>query len=270
MAPGENTHLTVVSIVITSLENYLGHLRQHTTQFGERAVPWFRGEPDVEAPLLPKVYRPKPYGTFHDENQLLQMFRMKAPSFAQDIAPNREDTDQWLFLAQHVGLPTRLLDWSESALLALYFALKAEKPMVWMIDPFRLNELSITAKSETDGDARPRYPLTWFDPRGTVKNIGIENIKGAWERNYDGLDLPVAVHPTYIHPRMSAQRSVFTVHGAKRDPIPALIPNHLLRKFIIDTEFVSQLLSDLHMLGINDSTAFPDLDGLASELSGMY
>lgn len=260
----------VVSIVITSLENYIGHIREHVSVWGEGAVPWFRGEPKVDKPLLPKVFRETRDGRKHDENQLLQMFRMKAPSFSLGATPSRGHTDQWLFLAQHVGLPTRLLDWTDSALLGLYFALKTTDPVVWMLDPFRLNELSVT-KTDDEKEAQPKgYPLTWFDPRGPVRNIGVENIKGAWERNYDGLDLPVAVHPTYLHPRMSAQRSVFTVHGARKVPLSDLVPDPILRKFEIDPDAIRGVMSDLHMLGIHDSTAFPDLDGLADELSSLY
>jgi FRG domain len=42
------------------------------------------------------------------------------------------------------NLPTRLLDWSEGALIALHFALKECKPVVWMLNPLDLNDLSYT------------------------------------------------------------------------------------------------------------------------------
>lgn len=257
-------------ISINSLEEYIGYIREYINEWGEGAVAWFRGEPEVDTPLLPKVFRKTLDGRSHNENQLLQMFRMKAPAFTKDASPPRGNTDQWLFLAQHVGLPTRLLDWTESALVGLYFALKQENPVIWMLDPFRLNEISVTGKIRNDKPKEKTFPLTWFDPRGSIKNIGVENIKGAWELEYDGINLSVAVHPTYIHPRMSAQRSVFTVHGALKEPLCDLVPDNILQKFIIKSISISSITKDLQILGVKEATAFPDLDGLSKELSGLF
>src|SRR2546427_11117806 len=94
-----------------------------TADWPKTRPPWFRGEPDVGSPnaLLPRLYRHPP---FPNENALLQNFRTMAPSFASGtMTPSRGDTDKWLCLAQHVRLPTRLLDWTENALLALFFAI---------------------------------------------------------------------------------------------------------------------------------------------------
>ncbi len=254
---------------ITSLQSYINHIKYHRLQWGREATAWFRGEPDVSTPLLPKVFRPKVNGTYHNENTLLQMFRMKAGTFSTTPVPARENTDQWLFLAQHVGLPTRLLDWTESALVGLYFALEHKKPIVWMLEPKLLNNESITVLTSPDFKFEKSFPLTWVDPPG-IRNIGVENIKGAWQQNYDGIELPVAVVPTNVHPRMSAQRSVFTIHGSRREPLNEVAPARILRRYTIPSNSAESILNDLHLLGIHASTAFPDLDGLARELADLH
>jgi hypothetical protein len=256
--------------MITTIGGFISKVRKQYSDWESPQYIWFRGEPDVETRLLPKLYRPRSDGSLHNENKLLQMFRMKAQSFTSVSTPGRGNTDEWLFLAQHVGLPTRLLDWSESAILALYFALKEEKPVVWMLNPMELNNYVIrTLTGEDVIEPFDEFPLTWLRPDHSI-NIGHENIRGAWERDKKGLDLPVAVHPTYLHPRMSAQRSVFTVHGTKKRPLDELLPSDILVKVEIQPNARQAINRDLAILGIQEATAFPDLDGLAKELSSLY
>jgi hypothetical protein len=255
--------------VITTINGFVTKVKKQYSDWKSPQYVWFRGEPDVETRLLPKLYRPRSDGTLHNENKLLQMFRMKAPLFTSTFTPVRGNIEEWLFLAQHVGLPTRLLDWTENAILAMYFALKEKRPVVWMLNPMELDRYvfnTLTGQNVEDFD---EFPLTWVRPDPPRFNIGHENIRGAWEYNR-GIELPVAVHPTYIHPRMSAQRSVFTVHGTKKQPLDELIPPYLLAKFEIQPRARQRISRDLAILGIQEATVFPDLDGLARELASLY
>jgi hypothetical protein len=256
--------------MITTVTGFVTKVKSQYLRWKMPQYVWFRGEPIVETRLTPKLYRPRADGSYHHENKLLQMFRMKAQSFAENPTPDRGSIDEWLFLAQHVGLPTRLLDWTENALLALHFAVKAEKPVVWMLNPMALNTHVVSTLAGREVGEYEEFPLTWVRPKDPAINIGHENIRGAWERDRRGVDLPVAVHPTYVHPRMGAQRSVFTVHGRNKDPIDILIPASLLVRFEILPGAILNIQRELRMLGVQEATAFPDLDGLARELATLY
>jgi hypothetical protein len=247
---------------IQSVEEFIAAVRRDSTGW---PYVWFRGEPKSDTALVPKLYRLRQDGQPRDENKLLQFFRMKAPIFAVGSCPDRKATDQWLFLAQHVGLPTRLLDWTESALVGLHFAVLEGEPVVWMLNPIELNRLSVIAGQESTGS---EFPLTWFHPANGI-NIGSINIRGAWEQDNPGVSLPVAIQPTNIHPRMSVQRSCFTVQGKDKSSLANQVP-HLLKCYYIEAGRRESIRKDLRLLGISHSTVFPDLDGLANELAELY
>lgn len=242
----------------------------------EPVRPWFRGEPgDSESPLTPMVYRvpknqyrfdrSKRIGHHYDENNLLQTFRRRVHLMGLPIVPERGETDKWLFLARHVGLPTRLLDWSESALVGLYFALHERDPVVWMLNPCELNRKS-------SSDALPNvFPLTWHQAEGTV-NIGFANVQAAWRLTQGELKLPVAIEPTNIHPRMNAQHSYFTVHGSERGPLCDEVGPSCLRRFRLEMPSVQdrdRAFRGLRRMGVAHSSIMPDAEALAIELSRL-
>lgn len=89
--------------IITSIQGLIGEVEKDSAAWSEASRSWFRGEPrEVTDPLLPKLFR-----NHHDEKQLPHNFRMKAPALGMPYVPPREYTNQWLFLTQHVRLPTR-------------------------------------------------------------------------------------------------------------------------------------------------------------------
>jgi hypothetical protein len=106
---------------------------------------WFRGHSEVQGNLTPGIFRDeyqyiKPFRE-DVEFEIIHSFKRYAPTLATNL-PNQENHLTWLFLMQHHGTPTRLLDWSESALIALYFAVY-ENPSkdgeLWAMYPDQLN-----------------------------------------------------------------------------------------------------------------------------------
>lgn len=104
---------------------------------------WFRGQSDYSWGLVPSVQRKdgmgKNYEQYISTNFMIHTMRLNSN------APQRYDRASWLTLMQHYGLPTRLLDWSESPLVALYFALSSNKnaktdAAVWVLNPMKLNK----------------------------------------------------------------------------------------------------------------------------------
>lgn len=75
---------------IASLEEFTERVLKDYTMWNTKHFPWFRGEPESEQPLLPRLYREEG----HNENQLLQWFRIKAPALGP-VPPRSEHTEQW-------------------------------------------------------------------------------------------------------------------------------------------------------------------------------
>ncbi len=107
---------------------------------------WYRGQSDVKWDLKPSFSRLKKPPS---EMSLIKRFKQNA-----DLLLNKQikENIDWLFLMQHYGVPTRLLDWSESPLVAIYFAVISKKNMnkdgaLWLLLP---NELNKNANIESE------------------------------------------------------------------------------------------------------------------------
>ncbi len=233
---------------------------------------WFRGVNDESLKLLPGAYWRKEC----DEQSLVLSFRNMVLSY---IGREPEDDWEWYYLMQHYGLPTRLLDWSESPLVALYFALEPEAPgkvpCVWMMDPVALNQSAYGQDGRLIvtpfgiGESGTEYWLPMNCGRGNLihtfdsSTIFIDNSK------------PLAIFPKRYNPRIVAQRGVFTIHGIEEVPIDELLDNSStardkIAKIIIDSTNRKQLIYDLWTLGINRTMLFPEPQSVAEDLKRQY
>lgn len=163
-----------------------------------------------------------------------------------------------LYVMQHYGVRTRLLDWSESFNTALFFAYINWDPMVssacvWMLNPGPLNSYSLGKPYLLD-------PNTEF---GDYEHFIFDNNKHAHS---------VAIYPPKNSKRMVAQQGVFTIQGDSMNPLEdefngELVRNGHLIKITLDLDIIDDIRMYLWQSGVNYYTQFPDLEGLAKYIN---
>ena len=206
---------------------------------------WFRGHSKVEWPLAPSALRYKRHNDRERALRLISEFKRVADIKLPRL-PSPGEELKWAQLAQHYGVPTRLLDWTESATIALYFAcLKTTADgMVFMLNPVDLNRMSFPQK--------PRVLDAGLDALTIGRYLKLDG-----RRRKRG-PKTVAVNPVWNSERLMLQKGVFTLHGSRfdldYDQAPSLVALPVLR------ESKAQLLSELQRVGVDEMSIFPELE----------
>ncbi|GHU66146.1 hypothetical protein FACS1894184_03420 [Clostridia bacterium] len=163
---------------------------------------WYRGHGDESWNLLPSIAR-CPYNKSKYEQYMSTNFYVEVSKRKKDLP---SDNASWLCYMQHYGLPTRLLDWSESPLVALYFAVCNEKEYnvdgkLWILDPIQLN------KSQGYGSYVPPMDVDYGIIDRLIKPVFNNKIKSPEEI--------IATRTVDSDLRMYVQQSAFTIHGVR-------------------------------------------------------
>jgi len=165
-------------------------------------------------------------------------------------------------MAQHHGLPTRLLDWTMSGLAALWFAVRKPYKPHEVEDPYeRVEEF-----------AKEGYGVVWVlcpELEDFLPNPPADS-------PFDNHSRTRIYRPRMTSPRIVSQSGVFTVHkilkeGEAFGPLernPAY--QNKLVKFSFSARSFPQIRKDLGLLGVTAASMFPDLDGLCEHLEGRY
>lgn len=208
---------------------------------------WYRGQGDHTWQLIPGARRN--LEVKKRELDLLKRFMQECAGSSP--YPNMTEWD-WVSFAQHHRIPTRLLDWSTSPLIGLYFAVDEEHTdatdgRLFELDPAALNE-------ETYGEGCGVL-LLGVDPDldDYMVTSRKEQIKG-----------PVAVVAAKNFDRISAQAGVFTItHPKDAKPFDERAAD-ALRSWVIPFDAKQHIRDQLQALGIDASYVYRDLDRRAA------
>jgi len=229
----------------------------------------YRGDGDARWPLLTSLDKlggaRNPHTKADLEEHILRNFiRYSRPYLGQT------PVNEWevLVTAQHHGLPTRLLDWTYSPLVAAHFAtLHPERECdraVWRLDwqrvhrCFGLPELALLIQDleEILGGERPLTPWALFSGPP------------------DGRQFACMLEPPSLNARIVAQSATFTLCSDKHQSFDQFLEQHglgsALTKFVIPAKETARFRDQLDLVDVDERRLFPDLDGVAAEMRRYY
>lgn len=222
---------------------------------GADEVLWFRGHAKETFELLPSIAR---YSNGVSREALL------SKRFKQNAYPYRDSPPQgeweWLFLMQHFGVPTRLLDWTESPLTALYFCVndkdeshEALDAKLWALLPVKFNHEIPRIRPQVSIDI-PCFGVDGILDDYRPDRISLESMTSK---------LPVAAIANRQNERIVAQMGVFTVMHRDQTPLEQLAPQ-FLATFKIPANSKRTIRQELTALRVTNLTLFPELSSVAS------
>jgi hypothetical protein len=223
---------------------------------------WFRGSKSPTHRLLPKLFRDPALAK--RESYIAVEFRRRAHSRLKGVHSQFE----WLCAMQHYGVPTRLLDWSESLAVALFFTtmpvdIDLIAPTIWVLDPFKLHALT-DQKSEI-------IPIS--DTEKVLANADIAFGDELEDTHEHVTKYPIPVAPNFLFDRLAMQNGTFTIHGTDPRPLEQIIPvdqRGMLLKLVAKRSEIAAIYDCIDLVKPSSDAIFPDIEGLKDYIGEIW
>lgn len=219
-----------MEFVAKSFENIISMLGKPTNKF----YFIFRGQSDASWKLIPKIARDPYVKFFDDKRKEIDWLESWKRYSVQYIDKKPEDDWDWLTLAQHYGMATRLLDWSKNPLVALFFAVYQNGG----------TDAAFYALNQPKNEEK--YGISPFDVNTLLR-----------------------YYPKGISARVINQRGIFTISPDPKISIDDLVDPKELYKVIIPQKIIGDVLNNLDFWGVNELSIYPDLSGLSNHLNRL-
>lgn len=276
---------------INNLGDYINEIirLKVSGEYNNEYFRWYRGHADISWELIPKVQR----GFSGTDEELLRRERFLTHDFqarASIIPSPKPEIDKfanWLTLMQHYGLATRLLDWSRSPLVALYFAVsdvqsKDKNACVWILTPGKLNEHEELEKPTVSEGIIYDNTYIYHMAHKTIYTM-IYTAFRRWKYSSNSelitkddqkfghrieslKDKIAACYPTEADHRVYNQLAAFTVHNSLKR-LTEICDDSTLKRIEIPHNKKADLLYELMVCGITQSYIYPDLEHIANEIN---
>lgn len=240
--------------------------------FDEGEEAFYRGHSDHTHLLEPSLQREQRQAGMSTEDlryqEAAEFFEFRAR--ARELHASQLSDWDWLFAMRHHGVPSRLLDWSDTLGFSLFFALEkwtvesTKTPCVWVLNPYTLNAENWGVRDLV----LPRFLTYRWDGEDIDDSWDLEDYYTTFAKF--PFDRPVAVYPPQQRSaRQHAQRGWFTVHGNKSKPLEQLNPD-CVRRVDISAEVATEAQAMLKRFGLDSYVIYADLDGLTDTLNRKY
>lgn len=232
---------------MSSIEELIKKLKSDTATYNGPI--WYRGQCKKSWNLAPSIVRA--HSKHVNEQSLIKKFKQNATML---LNPRPTSEFEWLFMMQHYLMPTRLLDWTESPLIATYFATNEhddEDGALWILLPVELNKHSNIEPEHS-------FEIPSFEDKA-LKNYTPESIASEKTSKLN----PIAAIATRNNSRMQSQLSVFTINHRSDLMIEDIGDKKHIWRYIIPNDKKDNIRKELKLMGIGKFQLFPELSSIS-------